>query len=554
MEHPHERFPVSGRLRDVAAFGIGFFEERVAFLHECLLIFCGAGGGHVGVVGCKRVQIESVGGELSVGIAQVADDRRMVPDFPDGFDRLVVGIRLFNRSHDEESELVAHLVERRIVPALDRVQIDGVESQLPEIFHPARIIDLGRALRKRGPEPDDAPVQQKMSVFRFKRAESERLCLFLHESSIRFFRPDPCGAEARMLNGPLRKRTALSGEENSTFVSGLFFRAEQTLSFRREKFQNEFSPAERGSGDLNLEFPVDAVGFPDPDVVDDRGVVRNLQIQVAWNSIRSFEGGAMRLLPEEVQIDPVFLAVLQKVREINRLRHQGSGPSTFPVDADHDLLFHMIERETDMFSFPFRRNHKGPFVPEKGVFCLVGNKTVAARLESIFLLRMDAVNRGVPADGHRQRRVKPLPRIGGGGFVSGALHRPESVQIDPLRGGCFGTGQKGVVPDAPAVGVIDFRPRQIGSDGAELEDRQGFASFVFQKRLAVSEDGCGGTRAFRIRAQRSSACAVIQIDAVGDQRSALRFSREQFPRNGGFQNVARDRFPVHRDILFPNFV
>ena len=114
---------------------------------------------------------------------------------------------------------------------------------------------------------------------------------------------------------------------------------------------------------------------------------------------------------------------------------------------------------------------------------------------------MDSVNGRVPSDAHWQRRIKPLCRIGGGGFVFGALHRPESVQIDSLGGGSFGTGQEGVVPDAFAVGVIDFRPRQIRCDGAELEDRQRFPSLILQECLAITEDVCGGTRACRIGPQ-----------------------------------------------------
>ena len=554
MEHAHEIFPVAGGLGDVAALGIGLVEEGVTLRHEGLLIAGGAGGGHVGVVDGKRIQIEAVRGQLAVGIAQVADDRRMIPDFPDRLDGLIVGIGLFDRCHDKKTVFVAQVVKRRIVSALHRVQIDRVEAQFPEVLHPAGVVDLRRRPRKGGPEADNAAVQQKVPVLRLEGAEAETLILLFDESSIRFFRPDPGGAEAGMFRRPRRKSRTSPGEGQTVFsFDGLLF-AVQAFPVRPDQLQHEFSFPERRSCDVNPEFSVDPVGFLHPDVVEDRSMVRHRQIQVAENAVRPFERGSVRLFPEQTQIQPVSLPVFQNAGKINVRLHQRGRSRGLPVDADHHLLLHMVEDQADALSFPFPGNLNGPFIPEKGVFRLVGDGPVSDRLKSLPVPWIDPVDRRMPADGHWQRSVEPFSRIRRGGFIPAPLDGPETVQIDFFRGAVGPAVQEGIVPEAFPAGMIDRRPRHVRGDGAELENRKLLPSLVLQKRLAVAEDRRGRTGARRIRPQRRPASAVVQIDAVADQRSAIQFSRKQFPRNRRLQHIPRNRLSPHVDIRFENLV
>ena len=115
MCHAHVIFPVSGRLGDITAFGIGFFEQCVAPFHECFDFFGVCAGRHVAVIRGKRIVDEAVAVELPVGIGNITDHGGVIPHQPDRFDCFGIGQCAVDRGDDQKAFPVEQFVER-IVP------------------------------------------------------------------------------------------------------------------------------------------------------------------------------------------------------------------------------------------------------------------------------------------------------------------------------------------------------------------------------------------------------------------------------------------------------
>ena len=373
MTHPHGAGQISGSLCDVKPLRIAPGEKRLTLFQEFFDFFGFRTVRHEIIVCLEGRQSESVENELSVRVADITDVGGMVAVTAQFLKSVRIRKLVGDWTERQKTVFVKQFEQSLVVACASRVEIDGVESEFFDVFEKAGVVDFrGIAGNRSMTQTDRVPVQEKFSVFDFKRSESEGDFSFVRQFAVTVERADNSRAEARSCRVPLRKPLRFSGENGVfafRFPAGLI----QNGSVLRK--QREFQRSETGEigADFNAECSVDAGSLPDPDILQRfiSGIRR--QDKISGDSIASVRSDARVDLSGVKKVYPIFLAELQKRVQLTAAILCGSQDARrFAVDVKSDFAVRMAEIEENVLAAPVFRDLHGPFIPEIRIFCGAG--------------------------------------------------------------------------------------------------------------------------------------------------------------------------------------
>ena len=207
VTHPHGTGQIACSLCDVKPLWIALCKKSLTLFQEFFDFFGFRTVRHEIIVCLEGRQSESVENELSVRVADIADIGGMVPVTAQFFESVCIRKFVGDWTERQKTVFVKQFEQSLVVACASRVEIDGVESEFFHVFEKAGVVDFrGIAGNRSMTQTDRVPVQEKFSVFYFKRSESEGDFSFVRQFSVTVERADNSRAGSIAETAPLFRR------------------------------------------------------------------------------------------------------------------------------------------------------------------------------------------------------------------------------------------------------------------------------------------------------------------------------------------------------------